>query len=140
MEPLHEVYEAEAPLHGGSVRIWLTFWGASSIAGADWPVVRSFLNDLPTKAELARNAIRDQAHEQTVRRYLQHHIKHGILDAEIEAAEMITAMNVNILVAPLERSTEFAVFDFSIDPECTDELLVVRMGPDGSTAPPSWES
>lgn len=140
LQPLEEVYEAEAQLPSGTAAVWLQFFDRASAELADWAVVRSFLATLPDHAETARRSIIKGAHRDMLHHFREHHVEYGLLDADKDVQEMVADLNLKVAISPLESGHDFATFDFFVDLMKSDELLVVRMAPGGATASLSWES
>ena len=136
-DPEHELneWESEIPWASGVINVDLTFDGAAMDKRTLDRLAR-YVVDLPAFDQKARSAMRAGIDEEdsAVRDYLEHHREElDGLDAQGDEAMLAALRLVRVgLYTAVDLSEHEAVFDYSIDPERTQYLVVVNFDEDGN--------
>lgn len=150
---LEEYYDAEIELNGSPVSIDINFKN-SSIDQALALTIAEFLENISGFNKQNKTVIADDFNSEDgeVRNYVTFHIEelgsdfleqlaisHGSSDKEQQLLAKLKLVRIGLY--PDGKYDEcFAVFDYTIDRELTDELIVVKTDKDGNLDHIAWES
>jgi hypothetical protein len=139
---LEEYYEVTIPFEDKSISIDLNF-DEDTVSESKLKVVNLFLEQLQQQDSVAKLAIqKDYKDGNVVAEYIEHHL--DVLNSEelnaVFASIDATLSNEDKVLAVLhlkrvgfypDEENQFAVFDYTIDKELTDYLVVVNFRKDG---------
>jgi hypothetical protein len=139
---LEEYYEVTIPFKDKSISIDLNF-DEDTVSESKLKVVNLFLEQLQLQDSVAKLAIqKDYKDGNAVAEYIEHHL--DVLTSEelnaVFASIDATLSNEDNILAALhlkrvgfypDEENQFAVFDYTIDKELTDYLVVVNFRKDG---------
>jgi hypothetical protein len=137
-------WESEAPWAGGTVGLDITFDGAT-MDQATLDRLARYLTDLAAFDEKARVAMRANLTDENsaVQDYIEHHRDEKDLLRRVFGTEDASTAGTDAFLAALrlvrvglytgtDESEYEAVFDYTIDPENVQYLVVVNFGDDGA--------
>lgn len=141
---LEEYYNIDIVYNGNEVQIDLNF-ASKNIDVARLEIVKHFIETISEFDKKNKEYIKDNYADEncdTVRAYVEYHLEDFDED---ELAEFINFEDITIspeiqLINPLrlkrigfypESEENFAIFDYSLNPEITDELVVIFTKPNG---------
>jgi hypothetical protein len=123
-------WESRFPWAGGLIDVDLSFDGTAMDESTLDRLAR-YVADLAAFDRKARAAMRANADEEgsIVRDYLEFHLEELGIDVPVTALRLV---RVGLYTAVDDLSEHEAVFDYSIDPEETQYLVVVKFDESGS--------
>ncbi len=152
---LEEGYQAQIEISGKSIRLDINF-AKTSIKKEVMNTIKHFIENISEFNKRNKEHIRNSFNDEnvtTVKEYVAFHIEElgdeflkrlnidtKSTDKEHQFLEKINLTRVGLYPVGKYEASNFAVFDYTVSEELTDQLIVVNTDDEGNIDYLSWES